>query len=135
LDRGVEGDLAIAQGHNPLGVTPGEFDLVERDQQGKAALVSESNQQVQNFMREDRIERSHGLVGEDDLGLLHQSPSNGESLLLTSRELIATEPTLLFEADSFEAVFGPFDLDGPGADKINQRAGHSPASQGPTHRI
>ena len=53
-------------------------------------------------MAQRRVEGRHRLVGEHQLGLLHQRPGDGHALLLAAGERVGAALVASFEADALE---------------------------------
>ena len=54
----------------------------------RPSLRVEVAQDLHHPARRDRVERGHRLVGQDDLGLLHQGAGDGAALLLAAGERV-----------------------------------------------
>src|SRR5215471_2029971 len=85
--RAVEFYGTIAQCDDTRQPLQRDLNLVQGNDQGPFALGSNAHQQVHDLVREPRIERCYGLVCENDIGILHQRPRDGNPLLLTAGKL------------------------------------------------
>jgi hypothetical protein len=78
----VEGDLSAPKANDSLAVAECQVNLMQRGKQGQLRVLCQTNQQLQNLVREHGIERRYWLVGKDHFGLLHQSARYRQPLLL-----------------------------------------------------
>ena len=54
-----------------------------------------------------RIKGSHRLICQNDIGLLHQGPGNGNPLLLSSGKLVTAGMEFIQQSYSFQCIIGP----------------------------
>ena len=57
-------------------------------QHSQVEIPVDAQQLVHDDLGVARVERRHRLIGEDDLGLLHQGAADSHPLLLTAGELV-----------------------------------------------
>ena len=57
------------------------------DEEGLFEGVAEDEEEVVEFARVLGVEVAGGLVGKDELGVVHQRPRHGNALLLATRQL------------------------------------------------
>ena len=55
-----------------------------------------------------RVERTRRLVGEDDVGLVHQGTSHGHTLLLAARELVGAMGGTFLQSEEVQQLLGTF---------------------------
>src|SRR5258708_37965154 len=66
----VVNDLAEPHGDNPLRIALGKLEVVDGAEHGDTVLSIHVTEIVENDQRRFRVEARHGLVSEEDLGLL-----------------------------------------------------------------
>ncbi len=69
-----------------------QFFIVRDDEEGLLEGVSEDEEEVMELAGVLGVEVAGGLVGEDQLGVVHQRPGHGNALLLPSRQLRGLVP-------------------------------------------
>ena len=84
LGRAVEDDSAGGHADDPLAIGAGSIERVQVGDDGDALLVVDGLQRVHDDLGVARVERGDRFVGEDDAGLLHQRPRDGDALLLSA---------------------------------------------------
>ena len=67
---------------------PGDVMIVGDDDDGTPPVVGSLSQQQGNFLRRAGIQIAGWLVGQYEHGIRHQSPSDGDALLLPARKLV-----------------------------------------------
>ena len=87
LRRALLDDLAVGHEDNAVGHRAGEAHLVGDDHHGDVLLVSQPDHDVQHFLNGLGVQRTGGLIEQDDLGLCTQGPRNGDALLLAAGQL------------------------------------------------
>jgi len=65
----------------------GEALIVGDDNEGLAELLAEVEEELVELLFVLRVEGAGGLVGKDDIGLVHEGAGHGDALLLATREL------------------------------------------------
>src|SRR6266481_96852 len=103
---------AVAKRDDAIGIVRGQADLVQARDDGHATSRHRP-QRVEHGRGRLRIEAPHGLVGENDRGLLCQGAGDGHTLLLSARQLIGPRVGFLEQADGIEAPQGLLPV-GPG---------------------
>ena len=86
--RTVEHHLAGGQADQAVAVFAGEIEAVQVADHGDAEVPVDVLQRVHHHLGVARIERGDRLVGQDDLGLLHQGAGDGDPLLLAARQRV-----------------------------------------------
>ena len=85
--RAVEHDLAGLERDGARAIAHRVFDLMQRDQDGDAVAPVHVGQDVHDAARGIRIERGDRLVGDEELGALHEGAGDGGALLLAAGKL------------------------------------------------
>ena len=83
-------------------IAPDEAQEVQAAHDGDPVLLVELLDIPEHGVRGRRIEARHGLVREDQLGVLHQRPRNRHPLLLPARERVGARIRLLRDPDPFQ---------------------------------
>ena len=117
----VEGHPARPHPDDAVAAPAGQAEVVQADEQRAAAVGDHLAEQVHHFLGPGRVEARHRLVGEDQLGLLHEHPGQRHPLLLAAGEPVGALEELVGDADPGQGGAGGVDLDG-----ADQRAQGSP---------
>ena len=80
-DPVVPPDLSIFEQHDTIGVLR-NITFVSHEHHSDSVLLIEFLKQRHHFDRGARIQIARGLIGQDKRGLVHQSPRDGNTLLL-----------------------------------------------------
>ena len=86
--RAVEHHAACREADQPVAVFPRQIEAVQVADHGDAEVAVDVLQRVHHHLGVARIERGDRLVGQDDLGLLHQCAGDGDALLLAARQRV-----------------------------------------------
>ena len=82
------------------------------DDHRNVALAGAARDQLHDLDRGLRIERGGRLVGEHEIGLLHQRARDADALALAARELVGALVGEIGEADGVEQLEGALDVGG-----------------------
>ena len=85
-----------------VGEAARQFDVVNVDDHRNVALAGAARDQFHDLDRGLRIERGGRLVGEHQVGLLHQSAGDADALALAAGELVGARRGECPEADGIE---------------------------------
>ena len=114
----IEHEVAAAQAHDALRVDTGKVEEVEVDDGGDAELAVDALKVAHDDVGRGRVERGHGLVGQDDAGLLGERTSDADALLLAARQVRGTHVGLLDDVDALQGLHRDLDVLGlPAADE------------------
>ena len=86
VDRPGVDDAPFGDQHQRVAQARREVQVVRGDDDGEAALPVEPAEQVRNFELVAHVERSRGLVEQQDVGLLRQRAGDDDALLLAARQ-------------------------------------------------
>ena len=103
---------AVLERDDPI-AAGGDVGLVGDDEHRAAMLAVEVHQQLQDLLGRTTVEVAGGLVGEDQLGLVHEGPGDGDPLALTTRELRRPVVQALAEPHELQSLLGPLEPLGP----------------------
>ncbi len=78
---------------------PEHAGIMRHNHNGSAALVGKIAHHLHHFASGVGVQRSSGLIGEDDARIPCQSSGNGDALLLTSTEIGGETFVFLSKAD------------------------------------
>ena len=78
--------LTVEQVDNALGIAG--ISLRVSHHQDSSALLVQLGEQLHHLQTVFRVKVTCGLVGEDQFGVHHDGTSDGDTLLLTARELL-----------------------------------------------
>ena len=70
------------------------------------ALLGDVTDEIHDLHRGYRIQRTRGLVGKKNLGIVDDGARNGDALTLTAGELVWTFVILIGETDAIECLLG-----------------------------
>ena len=80
--------------------------MVDVDEHGDVHILVDALEVAHDQVRRHRVQRRHGLVRQDDGGLLVQRPRQGHALLLAAGELVAADVGLVQYADFIQRLKG-----------------------------
>ena len=89
--RGARGDLddmAEIHDRDPVGEVIDHGEVVGDEQEGQAAIFLDVLQEIEDLALDRYVERRQGFVGDDQFGLHHQGPGDGDALALAARKLM-----------------------------------------------
>ena len=86
--RAREGEPAVLEGADAVGVEGRKVDLVQDEDDGLAELVGEASQEPHHRERVADVEVVRGLVEEDDVGVLGEDHGNEGALALAARHFV-----------------------------------------------
>src|SRR5262245_57692740 len=89
LRRAVEHDLSFRHADDAISEAASQIDIVEVDDDRNISLPRAAGDQLHNLDRGLGIERGRRLVGQDEVGFLHQRARNADALALSARELVS----------------------------------------------
>ena len=98
--------MAVIERQRAAADPPDQLAIVRRHDHGRAARVDLA-EQVHDFEREVGIEVSGRLVAEDDQGIVHQCPRDGDPLLFAAGQLQRKRIHPMLQADPFQDLEGP----------------------------
>ena len=98
-------DPSIPEGDDPVGHA-GDLNGVGHEDERRPSLAVERQEQIEDRLAVHGIEISGGLVGEDDLRIVHQGPADGNALFLSTRELVREVAASPRKTDALEQRFG-----------------------------
>ncbi len=102
LPRGpVVNDASLAQRHD-AGEASCNLHVVQVHQE-RCALTVQLQERPQDLLGRHRVYGGEGLVGQNEVGVLHQEPCHGDPLLLPPGEVGGTGAGLLREADPLQS--------------------------------
>ena len=81
------GDLAVGQEHDSIRITRSYRIMGDHDD-GLTELADRMAHERQNLGSRRAVQVAGWFVGEDDVGLARKSSSDGDPLLLATRELV-----------------------------------------------
>ncbi len=102
---------SIPEGDDPVGHA-GDLNRVGHEDERRPSLAVEREEEIEDRLAVHGIEISGGLVGEDDLRIVHQCPADGDALFLSTRELVREVAASPRKTDALEQRSRP--LVGPG---------------------
>ncbi len=97
--RPVEHDAPGIHRDDAVEIGGGVVHLVQRDDQRDAVVAAHRHQRVHHPLGRLRIERGDGLVGQHQLGALHQRAGDGDALLLAAGQLARLLAGMRLDAD------------------------------------
>ena len=97
----VPHDSAVAERDDPAAVA-GDVGLVRDEHDGQAVLGVEALEDVHDLDARARVEVARRLVGEQDRGIVHERPRDGDALLLAARELVRVVARAVAQTDGGE---------------------------------
>src|SRR5690554_363054 len=106
LGGAVEGQAPGAQADQPLAILPGQFDLVQYAEHGHLPLAHHRPEQFHHLAARAGVEAGHRLVGQHDLGVLHQHAGDGHALLLAPGEGVGATRRQMRQADPLQGLHG-----------------------------
>ena len=112
LRRPVEHDRALRHADDAVGEAAREIHIVHVDDHRNVALAGAARDQLHDLDRGLGVERRGRLVGEHEVGLLHQRARDADALALPARELIGALGGEIGEADGIEQLEGALDVGG-----------------------
>lgn len=98
-------DLAVDEVKVAFGAG-GDAVVVGDEDHCDLCFLAEFFEEVEDFGAGFAVKVSRGFVGEEDLGLGDESASEGDPLLLSTREFIGAVLESIAEADAFEEGLG-----------------------------
>ena len=104
VGRGVEDDLAVAETDDAVGPGEREVDLVQAAHDGQSLVDGDLADERHDLLARLGVERGDGLVGEQDLGVLHERAGDGDALLLSAGEGVGALVGAVEQADAVEVV-------------------------------
>ena len=102
VHRGGLDDPARVHDVDAIAHAGGDAEVVGDHQDGRAELVGELLDQLEDLGLDGHVERGRGLVGEDELGVAREGDRDHDALAHAARELERVVP---------EALLGPRDAD------------------------
>ncbi len=112
-------DFSVSNFNNPRG-DGSDFRIV-RDQNNGASLRRKFVKEVENALPGDGIEITGRFVGEDELGIIYQGPSDGDALTLSAGELKGAVVHAFLQAHPEDGCFGALTAFFGGKARINHR--------------
>src|SRR5688572_2572224 len=106
VGRQVEEHAPLAKTDDAWKVRERQLDGVEVHAQRLVRARREVAEQADDSAGERRIDGRHRLVGEDDVGILHEHARDRHPLLLPARELVGARPQLLRNPDLRQRPLG-----------------------------
>ena len=85
---GQLGDPAEVHHRDPVADVLDDAHVVGDEQVGQAELALELLEQVQDLGLDRHVERRHGLVADDEVGLEDERAGDADALALAARELV-----------------------------------------------
>ena len=89
----------MRESQKPGRVATRELRLVEIDQERDIPPSDTGDEQFESVLGEFRVQRGHRLVGQNDVGFLHQCPGDCGSLLLATGESLDAPVAVAVELD------------------------------------
>jgi hypothetical protein len=110
LRRAIENNLATAHSNDSIGKLKRQFDLMQAAQDGGAMLLRGPAQQFENRSTRLRIEAGDRFVGQHQFGREYESARDGDSLLLSPRQLHRSTVQVFFTESNFrqQCACSPF---------------------------
>jgi hypothetical protein len=68
--------------------TAHDGEIVRDEDQRQSELATKLHEQAHDLRLDRDVERAHGLVANDELGLEHERAGDGDALALAARELV-----------------------------------------------
>ncbi len=102
----VVNQTAVCEADESAGESAGELRLVEIHQQRHVSACNAVYEQLESVLGELWIEVGDRLVGDDDVGLLHQGTRDGGALSLAAAESLHTAMAEPFELDFLQDAIG-----------------------------
>ncbi|MNI49544.1 hypothetical protein D3C73_1041580 [compost metagenome] len=104
----------MAAGHadDARGVAARQFHVVDVDDDGNAGGAALIGQQLHDFNRGLGVQRRGGLVGQQQLGTLHQGAGDGHALALAARQRIRALVRKARQPDGIQQLVGVLDVFG-----------------------
>src|SRR5439155_1764735 len=100
----VERDASALERDDARAVAPREREEVQRADDGDAVLLVYLLEVLHHGVARRRVQACDRLVGEHELGLLHERPGDADTLLLPARERIRAAERLLADPDAAKIV-------------------------------
>ena len=104
---GVFKNSAVLDAHDAAGVSGDVFGV--GDQNDRAPFGVKLFEQSEDFVAALAIQGARGLVGENHRRVVHQSPGNGDALLLAAGKFRGTMRGAVAEAEACEQARGALD--------------------------
>src|SRR5262249_47677329 len=79
-----------------------ELRVMRREDEARRLFALHAMHEIDDRRTRVAVEIGRGLVGEHELGLFHQRPSDGYPLLLAAAQLVGAVLALIDQADGFE---------------------------------
>ena len=95
-------DDAVLHDHDGVGHGQGLLLVVGHVDEGDAQLLLHALQLHLHLLAELQVESAQGLVEEQHLGLVHESPGDGHPLLLTAGELVDPALAVTLQVDELQ---------------------------------
>ena len=103
-DALINGEVSVNKLNAAVGLL-GDVGIVGDHEDGMASAVELAEQADDDFLV-GLVEIAGGLVGQNELGLIDQRTSDGDALLLSTRELRGKVREAMPQTDAFEGVGG-----------------------------
>ena len=91
-------------------VTPRKLDIVDVDDDGDRPLTRDLLQDLHDLDRRLRIEGGGGLIGQNDIGLLHDGTRDADALTLSARQGIGALGCRPRKPHRIQEVEGPLNV-------------------------
>src|SRR5690606_38941853 len=85
--RALDDPAQVHDGH-AVGYVPDHTQIVADEQIGKAVLLAQVHEQVDDLRLDGYVQRGHGLVAHQELGFDHQRAGNADALALAAGNLV-----------------------------------------------
>ena len=133
LRRSVIDHAALGQAQHAVAELPRVVHLVQVADHGNAQLARGIAQVLQHAARGLGVQAGHGLVGQDDLGLLGQRAGNAHALHLPARQRLGALQRLVGQAHALQALVGQADI--AFAEQLQHRGQGAGLAQAPGQHV